>query len=223
MSKNILTIAITCFSCLLLITSFAVADKPRWAAIPEWVKKERELRKAEQEARMLEKKDEKEMRKAEQETEHKANYTDAQGKPTTTISSNQAEQEARMIKKKDGEEMRKAEQEAEHKANYTDAQEKLTTTISPNQYGLRDIKLLSFIQLDFRLVGVIMAGKEKSYAIIMDETTGKGGMYKIGDSINEATVLKIDQREHSGRQGWNNSGIEGYWRQLYSRWPNGGP
>ncbi len=193
MSKTILTIAITCFSCLLLITSFAVADKPRWAAIPEWVREERELRKAEQEARTLEKKDEEEIRKAEQEAELKANYTDAQEKPTATISSNQAEQEARTLEKKDEEEMRKAEQEAELKANYTDAQEKPTTTIPSNQYGLRDIELLSSIQLDFRLVGVIIAGYEKSYAIIMNEVTGKGGMYQIGDSINEATVLKIDK------------------------------
>ena len=28
---------------------------------------------------------------------------------------------------------------------------------------------------------------------LMDETTGKQGMYKLGESINEATVLKIDK------------------------------
>ncbi len=40
MNKKILTIAITCFSCLLLITSFAVADITEWAGKPEGVTKE---------------------------------------------------------------------------------------------------------------------------------------------------------------------------------------
>ena len=59
MNKKILTIAITCFSCLLLITSFTVADKPEWAGKPEWAEKDKELRKAQQEAEREAKKAEK--------------------------------------------------------------------------------------------------------------------------------------------------------------------
>jgi len=40
MNKKVLTIAITCFSCLLLITSFAVADKPEWAGKGKGTKEE---------------------------------------------------------------------------------------------------------------------------------------------------------------------------------------
>jgi hypothetical protein len=76
---------------------------------------------------------------------------------------------------------------------YTDAQGKSPATISSKQHELRDIKSLPPLQLDFRLVGTIIAGEENSYAVIMDETTGKQGMYKLGASINEATVLKIDK------------------------------
>ncbi len=74
---------------------------------------------------------------------------------------------------------------------YTDAQGEPPATISSKQHELEDIKSLHPIQLDFRLVGTIIAGDKNSYAVIMDETTGKQGMYKIGESINEATVLKI--------------------------------
>jgi len=77
--------------------------------------------------------------------------------------------------------------------NYADAQGKFPTTTSSKQHELDDIKSLPSIQLDFRLVGTIIAGEENSYAVIMDETTGKQGMYKLGKSINEATVLKIDK------------------------------
>ena len=76
---------------------------------------------------------------------------------------------------------------------YTDAQGKTPTTISSIQRELDDIKSLPSVQLDFRLVGTIIAGEENSYAVIMDETTGKQGMYKLGESINEAKVLKIDK------------------------------
>jgi hypothetical protein len=76
---------------------------------------------------------------------------------------------------------------------YTDAQGKSPVTISSKQNELRDIKTLPPLQLDFRLVGTIIAGEENSYAVIEDETTGKQGMYKLGASINEATVLKIDK------------------------------
>ena len=76
---------------------------------------------------------------------------------------------------------------------YTDARGKSPVTISSKQHELRDIKTLHSLQLDFRLVGTIIAGEENSYAVIEDETTGKQGMYKLGESINEATVLKIDK------------------------------
>jgi hypothetical protein len=76
---------------------------------------------------------------------------------------------------------------------YTDAQGKSPAILSSKQHELRDIKTLHSIQLDFRLVGTIIAGEENSYAVIEDETTGKQGMYKLGASINEATVLKIDK------------------------------
>ena len=76
---------------------------------------------------------------------------------------------------------------------YTDAQGKSPAIISSKQHELRGIKILHSLQLDFRLVGTIIAGDENSYAVIMDEATGKQGMYKLGASINEATVLKIDK------------------------------
>lgn len=53
MNKKILIIAITCFSCLFLITGFAVADKPEWADKAEWVGKkqaERKLKKPDRKA-----------------------------------------------------------------------------------------------------------------------------------------------------------------------------
>ena len=76
---------------------------------------------------------------------------------------------------------------------YTNAQGKSPATISSKQHELKEIKSLSPIQLDFRLVGTIIAGEENSYAVIMDETTGKQGMYKSGESINESTVIKINK------------------------------
>ena len=77
---------------------------------------------------------------------------------------------------------------------YTNAQGTSPATFSSLQHELKDIKSLSPLQLDFRLVGTIIAGEENSYAVIMDETTGKQGMYKLGASINnEVTVLKIDK------------------------------
>ncbi len=86
---------------------------------------------------------------------------------------------------------------------YADAQGKSPATISSKQHELRDIKTLHSIKLDFRLVGTIIAGDENSYAVIEDETTGKQSMYKLGESINKATVLKIDKEsiivEKNGR------------------------
>ncbi len=76
---------------------------------------------------------------------------------------------------------------------YTDAQGTSPATHSSIQHELKDIKSFLPLQLDFRLVGTIIAGEENSYAVIEDETTGKQGMYKLGASINKATVLKIDK------------------------------
>ena len=76
---------------------------------------------------------------------------------------------------------------------YTDARGKSPATISSKHHELRDIKTLPPLQLDFRLVGTIIAGDENSYAVIEDETTGKQGVYKLGESINGVTVLKIDK------------------------------
>ena len=59
---------------------------------------------------------------------------------------------------------------------YTDAQGKSPATISSKQHELRDIKTLHSFQLDFRLVGTIIASEENSYAVIEDETTGKQGI-----------------------------------------------
>ena len=75
---------------------------------------------------------------------------------------------------------------------FTDAQGESPVTISSKQHEFKGIKTPHSLELDFRLVGTIIAGEENSYAVIMDETTGKQGMYKSGESINGATVLKID-------------------------------
>ena len=73
----------------------------------------------------------------------------------------------------------------------TNAHGKSSPTSSSIQNELKEIKSFSPIQLDFRLVGTIIADEKNFYAVIMDETSGKQGMYKSGESINEATVLKI--------------------------------
>ncbi len=76
---------------------------------------------------------------------------------------------------------------------YTDAQGKSSATISSEQHELRDTEKLHSLKLDIRLVGTILASEENSYAVIEDETTGKQGLYKLGESIYGATVLKIDK------------------------------
>ena len=53
MNKKILNITITCFSCLLLITGLAIADKPEWV---DEKQAERELRKAEHAAQQAQSK-----------------------------------------------------------------------------------------------------------------------------------------------------------------------
>ncbi len=49
---------------------------------------------------------------------------------------------------------------------YTDARGKSPGTISSKQHELRDIKTLHSLQLDFRLVGTIIAGEENYYDVI---------------------------------------------------------
>ena len=64
MNKMILKVTITCFSCLLLIASFAIADKPEWAGKPDRVDAKQAERALEHEARKLEKEADRELRKA---------------------------------------------------------------------------------------------------------------------------------------------------------------
>jgi hypothetical protein len=61
MNKKILTIAITCSFCFLLITNYVVAEKPEWVGKPEGIVKQAE--KAKEEA-------EREATKVEREVEH---------------------------------------------------------------------------------------------------------------------------------------------------------
>jgi colicin import membrane protein len=106
MNKKILTVAITYFFCLLLITSFAVADETKYAAMPEWVDKkldERELKKAEQEAKKIERKAAKEAKKAERKKElEKAKLSVAK--------------EAKKAERKAAKEAKKAKRKAEREA-----------------------------------------------------------------------------------------------------------
>ena len=67
MNKKILTIAITCSFCFLLITNYVVADKPEWAGKPEGIVKQAEKAKeeAERKAEKAKEEAEREARKAE--------------------------------------------------------------------------------------------------------------------------------------------------------------
>ncbi len=76
---------------------------------------------------------------------------------------------------------------------YTYAREISQTDVASQQHELRDTNTLHSFQIDFRLVGTIIASEGRSYAVIEDETTVQQGMYKSGESINGATVLKIDK------------------------------
>ncbi len=73
----------------------------------------------------------------------------------------------------------------------TNAQGKPPATISSKQRELKESESLPSSQLGFRLVGTIIANEDDSYAVIMDETTGKQGMYRSGELINKAKVIKI--------------------------------
>jgi type II secretory pathway component PulC len=53
------------------------------------------------------------------------------------------------------------------------------------------IKTLAPFQLDLRLAGTVLAGKEYTYALIVEEMTGRQNLYSVGESIRGAKVLKI--------------------------------
>jgi len=65
MNKKILRIAITCFSCLLLIAGFAIAGKPEWAGKSERIEKKQTERIIKREAKKLEREEKRELSKAE--------------------------------------------------------------------------------------------------------------------------------------------------------------
>jgi hypothetical protein len=62
------------------------------------------------------------------------------------------------------------------------------------QKELKDIKSppLPPLQLDLRLAGTVIS-KEHSYALTVDETTGKQGLYRLGEKVKGVTLLKIER------------------------------
>jgi hypothetical protein len=62
------------------------------------------------------------------------------------------------------------------------------------QKELKDIKPppLPPLQLDLRLAGTVIS-KEHSYALTVDETTGKQGLYRLGEKVKGVTLLKIER------------------------------
>ena len=75
MNKKILTIAITCSFCFLLITNYVVADKPEWAGKPEGIIKqqaEKAKEEAEREAEKAKEEAAREAEKAKEEAEREA-------------------------------------------------------------------------------------------------------------------------------------------------------
>jgi type II secretory pathway component PulC len=55
------------------------------------------------------------------------------------------------------------------------------------------IKTLAPFQLDLRLAGTVLVGKEYTYALIVEEMTGRQNLYSVGESIKGAEILKIDK------------------------------
>jgi hypothetical protein len=47
------------------------------------------------------------------------------------------------------------------------------------------------LQIDFRLAGIALHGGEPVLAVIEDETTGRQGVYGLGDTLKGNTVIKI--------------------------------
>jgi type II secretory pathway component PulC len=63
---------------------------------------------------------------------------------------------------------------------------------SPNR--VKGIERQAFSsELNFKLVGTIIESGKGSYAIIVDETTGESGNYRVGDTISGFKVLKLDR------------------------------
>ncbi len=60
---------------------------------------------------------------------------------------------------------------------------------------LKDIKTLIPLQIDLRLAGIVLVGKEYHYALIVEETTGRQKLYSVGESIKGAKLLKIDKED----------------------------
>ncbi len=49
------------------------------------------------------------------------------------------------------------------------------------------------LEFDLRLAGTVLVGKEYTYALIAEETTGRQNLYSVGESIKGAEILKIDK------------------------------
>jgi hypothetical protein len=58
---------------------------------------------------------------------------------------------------------------------------------------LPPIKAHSNLELTLSLAGIVLLGNEENYALIVDETTGRQDLYRFGDSIKGAKILKIDK------------------------------
>ena len=59
---------------------------------------------------------------------------------------------------------------------------------------LKNVKTLPRLQLDLRLAGTILKGKKTSSALIVEDITGRQNLYRVGDSINGAKLIKIDKK-----------------------------
>lgn len=49
------------------------------------------------------------------------------------------------------------------------------------------------IQLNFRIAGTVLVGKGYTYALILEEATGRQNLYSVGETVKGAKVLKIDR------------------------------
>ncbi len=74
-----------------------------------------------------------------------------------------------------------------------DHQLKDSNSVEGTKNGSKLIKALTPFQLDLRLAGTVLVGKEYAYALIVEETTGRQNIYSVGESIRGANVLKIDK------------------------------
>jgi hypothetical protein len=72
-----------------------------------------------------------------------------------------------------------------------DHQLKDSNSVEGTKNGSKLIEALTHFQLDLRLAGTVLVGKEYHYALIVEETTGRQNLYSVGESIRGAKVLKI--------------------------------